>query len=231
MITTPRLQLNSEGGNSLVSVLIATAILSIAAVAISAGYGNLYAARRSVSASAAERDMQDAIVQSVVDGYRNYVHAQCAATYLGGVSSISVSSLATLSATQKISLPSGSGGSSDGDVKRCAKTPLTDQASPPLASTFYRCFQISLPQSLAGSNTSSRSAKVDKASFMASKGSFVEVLVHPRDFRTDAIVNCQSSAVQASGYGLEIYYSLHWVLNSNQGLLYKTRVGSINAAL
>lgn len=230
MIMTRRLQLNSEKGNSLVSVLIAMAILSIAAVAISAGYSNLYAARRSAAASAAERDIQDAIVQSVVDGYRNYVHAQCAATSLNGVSSISVSSLATLSATQRITLPSGSGGNSDGDVQRCARTPLTDQPSPPFASTFYRCFQIYLPQSVAGSNTSSTS-KIDKASFMASKGSFVEVLVHPRDFRTDSMVNCQASAIQASGYGLEIYYSLHWVLNSNQGLLYKTRVGSINAAL
>ena len=231
MITTPRLQLNSEGGNSLVSVLIAMAIMSIAAVAISVGYSNLYAARRSVAASAAERDIQDAIVQSVVDGYRNYVHAQCAATSLHGVSSISVSNLASLSATQKIYLPSGSGGSSGGDVQRCARTPLSDQASPPFASTFYRCFQISLPQSLAGSNTSSSASKIDKASFMANKGSFVEVLVHPRDFRTDSPVNCQASSVQASGYGLEIFYSLHWVLNSNQGLLYKTRVGSINAAL
>ncbi len=224
MITTRRLQLNSQGGNSLVSVLIALAILSITAVAISAGYSNLYAARQSVAASAAERDIQDAIVQSLVDGYRSYVHARCAATSLSDVSSISVSSLATLSATRKISLPSGSGGNSDGDVHRCAKTPLTDQPWPVLSSTFYKCFQIYLPSSVAGT-------KIDKASFLASQGSFVEVLVHPRDFRTDSSVNCKTSSVQASGFGLEIYYSLHWVLNSNQGLLYKTRVGSINAAL
>jgi len=223
MIIPSPFKLNQQAGVSLVAVIVAMAIISISVASISIGYSNLYAARRSAAASAAERDIQDAIVQSVTEGYRAYVQGQCSATLQPKIQTINIGKLASLTASQKIVLPGASGGTSGGDVLRCKITPFSATAVAQ-SSAFYRCYQIDLLNVTL--------AKIDKASFLANQGAFVEVLVHPMDLRTDLPSTCLASSLAASGgYGVEIYYSLHWVINSNQGLLYKTKVGSINVTL
>jgi len=223
MIIPSPLRLSQQAGVSMVAVVVAMAIISISVASISVGYNNLYAARRSAAASSAERDIQGAIVQSVTEGYRAYVQGKCGTALKPKIETIAIGNLAKLTASQKIVLPGASGGSSGGDRLRCKITPFSASTAAQ-SSAFYRCYKITLPPYKA--------AKIDKASFLANQGAFIEVLVHPMDLRTDLPTTCvASSQTLSSGYGVEIYYSLHWVLNSNQGLLYKTKVGSINVTL
>ena len=228
-MTTPRhLRLDHVAGATILSMLIAVGLLGIAVVTASMGFANLMAARKSSAASVAVRDSQDAMVQRLAQAYKAFISTGCAPIGVPLITTLTTGSTSKLTRTSNIVVPNGAGGSAASDVSRCSS------AAPPgspSASSFYSCFQLSLANGIA--------ARADNAAFASSKATFVETYVAIKDFRSDAPVACSAVVLTdpsatppvAQGFGLEMYYSIHWVVDSTQGLLYKTRVGSINAGL
>jgi type II secretory pathway pseudopilin PulG len=214
-----KIQIFKEGGQSgvgLVSVLVALGILSIVVSLATIGINNVFAARKRMSAVRSAIEVEEAIVQNLIEGFKKYAELKCSnsSTFRPSMTfapvSLDTNALGTLN-----SIYSG-----NSNFNRCSNTPFTS-GSPKNASKFYLCYKVDY-----ANNTT-----LDAESFAKNKGAFFEILINIKDLRSDSQVKCNNLAAgQNSGLGLEFYYTLHWMTKINQDFVPKSHTGSGNVA-
>ncbi|MDQ3235450.1 MAG: hypothetical protein M3Q07_26870, partial [Pseudobdellovibrionaceae bacterium] len=91
----------------------------------------------------------------------------------------------------------------------------------PNSDTFYGCFNLMTNQSAKD--------KAAKGAFAGNRGAFVEMHVKLRNFKTDTVTSC-ATMVSSRGFGLEVYYALHWTTSAGADVMYDTKLGSLNVA-
>jgi len=216
-----------QRGESMISVIIALGILGIVIASASAAFNNIYAERRQIQASSAHRDVEDALVQQATKAIRQYVSSSCTqAARTANIQTIGIAGLGNLNLTQnvqsQVTLTGVNMNRFNTAARRCTNN-SADMKSSPAYSRIYACYQIALSPSFT--------ANSDKNSFASNKGAFIEVLGTLKDFRTDSPINCAQFNAADSAHSLEVYYSIHWILNNNKGYIFKTNLGTANVAM
>ncbi len=218
-----------ESGNTILSILIGMALLISAVSAAMMGMKNITDSRKNLAASAATKDIENTIVSAIAEKYKTYVTGLCTDTsditpsiQVGSFATLdrrTIPGLATIFTPTKVA----------SHLTRCASKQFTLGSG-----RYYSCYRVSINNSFA-----SRSSK---ESFASNRGAFVEVLMNIKDLRTDSYVSCASLPTDSlktkidtskgpTGYGLEIYYSLNWIMKVHKDYIPKNRVGTINVGL
>jgi len=216
-----------QRGESMISVIIALGILGIVIASASAAFNNIYAERRQIQASSAHRDVEDALVQQATKAIRQYVSSSCTpAARTANIPTIGIAGLGNLNLTRnaqaQVPLTGVHMDHFNTAARRCANN-SADMKSSPAYSRIYACYQIALSPSFI--------ANSDKNSFASNKGAFIEVLGTLKDFRTDSPIKCSQFNAADSAHSLEVYYSIHWILNNNKGYIFRTQLGTANVAM
>ena len=216
---------NGQSGETLLSAMVGAAILIILVLSAGMGISALNKSRRRVTANEASREMDAAVVQVVAQSFKNYVNAadpnpgaRCGNINL--INKISLGSIGSIDSTVKTGIIGKFPG--DSDYSRCMSKPFFSVATAQAASTFYGCYQVNLNSAVMRSN--------DMDAMIQAKAAFLQVVVHVKDLQKDIDVPC-GSVTANTGKGLEVYYSVKWLMRINQENMVKSRAGAVNVAL
>ncbi len=224
---------SKQSGASLVSVMVATALFGIIAVMSSQSFKNLNTSSRKLESAMSAREIEGVIVQTVVARFKSYVLinkcAKAPTTY-ADFKTISIGSLGSAvikpaSFKDYKGNPITAPALAKEDLARCAATPFSKAPTLPDSKGFYQCFAIDIDP------TAKAAASKSQEAFASNQGAFVEVFVKIRNLQTDAAIEPCSAMATGRGFGLEVYYALHWATYDPSGLLYDSKVGTLNVAL
>lgn len=222
---------NKESGASIVAILVSMALFGIIAVMASQGYRNISVSGRRVEAAMSAREVENVILQAFVQSFKNYVESTCDGdgTYfdplvIGGLADVSYRNVRFYGAdyTTPVSPPA----MAESDLKRCNSTPFS-AITPANAHTFYGCFDLrTLPT--ARQNAVNNALKASNDAFAANRGAFIEMYVKLRNLKTDSQALC-NQMIKNRGFGLEVYYALHWTTPAGDRVMYDSKLGTFNA--
>lgn len=213
-------QRGGESGESLVSALVAAAILGVLIVAAGIAVGNMQKARRVIATSDGARDLDEAMAQQIASAVKSFVTGRCLAPASLGI--LNVGTIASLDSTNKNSLsakfPAG-----DTDVRRCLTKKINlDGTAASTASGLYLCYQLNVNPAQLKSN--------DRDTISYNKGAFVQVMVNIKKIGSDTLVTC-NDVTTGTGLGIEVYYMTKWLMKMNREQTVKTHVGSFHVSL
>ena len=214
---------NCQSGETLLSAMVGAAILIILVLSAGMGISALNKSRRRVTANEASREMDAAVVQVVAQSFKNYVNAAGTGARCGNINlinKINLANIGSIDSTVKTLIVGKFPG--DPDYNRCMSKPIFSAATAQAASTFYECYQVNLNSAVMRSN--------DMDAMIQAKAAFLQVVVHIKDLQKDIDVPC-GTVVANAGKGLEVYYSVKWLMRVNQENMVKSRAGAINVAL
>ena len=211
-----------QSGETLFSAMVAAAILIILVVSAGMGVSNLNKMRRRLQANEASREVDAVLVQMVTQSFTNYVLGSGPTSRCGNINlvkTIPIANVGNLDSTVKTGIAGKFPG--DPDYNRCISKAFVASGTAQAASTFYLCYQVNLDSNSLKTN--------DLDAITRNKGAFLQVVVHLKDLQKDINKAC-SSIVQNNGQGIEIYYSMKWIMRINQENVVKTTTGAVNAA-
>ncbi len=222
-----------ESGASIVAILVSMALFGIIAVMASQGYRNISVSGRRVEAAMSAREVENTILQAFVARFKDYVSASCNGDgtsfngmQIGGLATATYRNVRFYDSSYVTTVPAPTMASED--VKRCNSTPFS--ATTPAntnAHTFYGCFDLkTLPG--ARQNLANSALKASNDAFAANRGAFIEMYVKLRNLKTDTQAPC-SQMIKGRGFGLEVYYALHWTTPAGETVMYDSKLGTFNA--
>lgn len=197
----------------------------------SQGYRNISVSGRRVEAAMSAREVENVILQAFVQKFKLYVESACAGdgTYfnnlvIGSLADVSYRNVRFYDAnyTSTVAPPP----MASNDIKRCNSTPFSAVA-PAIAHTFYGCFDLrTLPA--ARQNAVNSALKASNDAYAANRGAFIEMYVKLRNLKTDTQALC-NQMIKDRGFGLEVYYALHWATPAGDTVMYDSKLGTFNA--
>lgn len=222
---------NKESGASLVAIMVAMAIFAIVAVMASQSFRNINFSGRRVEAAMSAREVENVILQRMVAQFQTFVRNGCTAdpnTFFNGLPIGGLIMANRVKANQPVRFydasinynPTNPPAAAGDDLKRCYGTPFSS-AAPQNSDTFYSCFDLK--------TIDAQRNKASNDAFAANRGAFLETYVKLRNFKTDALTLCNAMILNR-GFGLEVYYSLHWTTQAGDKVLYDSKLGTLNAA-
>jgi hypothetical protein len=210
----------------MVAVMVAMALFATIAVMASQSFRNINTTGRRAEAAMSAHDVESVIVGSMVQRYKDFVRGRCSGDpnifFLGDIGSLTSVTMKNPvfrdSSNNTMSPPSTV---AQQDVDRCNQTSFS-KVTPASADSFYGCYNLT--------TVAATREKATHNSFAANRGAFIEIYVRLRNLQTDALATC-TSIMNDRGFGMEVYYSLHWTTPSGNSTLYDSKTGTLNAAL
>lgn len=219
---------SKESGASLVAIMVSMAIFGIVAVMASQSFRNISFSGRRVEAAMSAREAENVILQSMVQKFRDYVADSCPQavnTFFHDATRDKIGTLATIRHknvrfyNKNYATVNPPNQAAD-DLKRCRSTSFASGQTIN-ANTFYGCFDL---QTVAASRLD---ASAD--AFVGNRGAFIEMYVKLRNLKTDTAATC-ANMIADRGFGLEVYYALHWATPAGDSVMYDTKLGTFNVA-
>ncbi len=209
-----------QSGQSMVSTLIAAAVLGILIVSAGIAVSNLQKARRVVAIAEGARDLDEVLAQQIASALKTFISSKCLNQV--PVNQMSIGAIATLDNQNRSALYTKFS-TGDADVRRCNTKKINlDGTSVANASGFYLCYVLNINSSQLKSN--------DRDNIVFNKGAFVQVVANIKNLGSDSLVSCANVSANV-GQGIEVYYMTKWLMKMNQDQTVRTRVGSFNVAL
>jgi type II secretory pathway pseudopilin PulG len=222
---------NKESGASLVAILVSMALFGIIAVMASQGYRNISVSGRRVEAAVSAREVENVILQAMVQKFSNFIEDACPAggTYfnnmvIGRLARVNYRNIRFYDANHlnlvrppEMALK---------DLERCNSTAFSS-TTPINSNTFYGCFDLKTVDEARISSTNTN-LKASNDAFAANRGAFIEMYVKLRNLKTDTPALC-NQMIKDRGFGMEVYYALHWTTPAGGSVMYDSKLGTINA--
>lgn len=224
------MSLNKEMGSSLLGVLVSLGIFSILALLNAQSFRNLAAANRKIESVSAARDVESIIVEAFTSKFREYILVnQCNTVPASYFSVVSLGPFGDLRRQEVVfrglnGLSSPPPSLAKTDLKRCKEAPFFKTGLPVQSDSFYSCLNLDTAAAVQ-----TQAAK-SKDTFASNYGAFVEVLLKIKNLQLDQAIPC-GAVTAGRGFGLELFYSMHWTTKGINEIQYETKVGAVNVSL
>jgi type II secretory pathway pseudopilin PulG len=222
---------NKESGASLVAIMVSLALFGIVAAMAAQGFRNISFSGRRVEAAVSAREVENVLLQSFVQKWKKFIEDGCptGGAYfdnfvVGALADVSYRRVRFYNSGFTATVPPPTAAAKDLD--RCNSTPFSNSV-PADSHTFYGCFDL---RTLNGVriNTQNNQLKASNDAFAANRGAFMEMYVKLRNLKTDAEALCRNM-IKDRGFGLEVYYALHWTTPAGDTVIYDSKLGTFNA--
>jgi type II secretory pathway pseudopilin PulG len=223
---------NQESGASLVAIMVSMALFGIVAVMAAQGFRNISFSGRRVEASVSAREIENVLLQAFVLKWKKYIEDGCPTggayfnnLVVGALADVSYRNVRFYNATHTATVQPPP--AARNDLKRCNSTAFSNTAVPADSDTFYGCFDLRTLDSVRV-NTQNNQLKASNDAFAANRGAFMEMYVKLRNLKTDQQALC-TQMIKDRGFGLEVYYALHWTTPAGDTVIYDSKLGTFNA--